>query len=95
MEITRDDIMKIADMSSLSLSEEEIQMFVQDIEKMINFAHQLDELDVEGVEPVIYDKSVYNVFRKDEVKPSTPKEELLANAPEQRNGCFFVPKVLE
>lgn len=95
MKVTREDVLKIAEIANLYLTEEEVQLFSNDMDKMIKFAHQLDELNTEGVESVIYDQSVYNVFRKDEVKPSMPREELLANAPEQKKGCFFVPKVVE
>lgn len=95
MKITKESVLKIADIAHLSLTEDEIGIFTQDLEKMIDFAKQLEDLDVEGVELDRNDTSVYNVFRKDEVQPSMAKEELLANAPKEKNGCFFVPQIVE
>lgn len=85
---------KLAEIASLSLTDSEVEGFIQDLDKMIGFAKQLEELDTEGVEPLKSDDTDYNVFRKDEIQPSMAKEELLANAPQQKDGCFFVPKTV-
>lgn len=93
--MTRQEIIKLAQTSSLSLEEGEIEAFTSDLEKMISFGKQLEDLDTNEVDINKRDSALYNVFRKDEVKPSMAKEELLANAPEQKDGCFFVPQIVE
>ena len=93
--MTKKEILKLAQTASLSLTDSEIEAFTQDLDKMIGFAEQLEELDTSGVEDIKNDDGLYNVFRKDEIKPSMAKEELLANAPQQKNGSFFVPQVVE
>lgn len=93
--MTREEVLKIAQTASLSLTDDEIVTFTQDLDKMVGFAKQLEELDTEGVDPIKSDDGIYNVLRKDEIKPSMAKEELLANAPEQKKGYFFVPQIVE
>lgn len=93
--MTRQEIIRLAQTSSLSLEECEIEAFTSDLEKMISFGKQLEDLDTNEVDINKRDSALYNVFRKDEVKPSMAKEELLANAPEQKDGCFFVPQIVE
>ena len=93
--MTRQEIIKLAQTSSLSLEEGEIEAFTSDLEKMISFGKQLEDLDTNEVDINKRDSALYNVFRKDQVKPSMAKEELLANAPEQKDGCFFVPQIVE
>ncbi|HHX61184.1 MAG TPA: Asp-tRNA(Asn)/Glu-tRNA(Gln) amidotransferase subunit GatC [Epulopiscium sp.] len=95
MKITKEDVLKIADIAHLSLTEEETQEFTSDLEKMVAFAEQLNEVDTTHVDTKIGEPTLYNVLRKDEVKPSMAKEELLANAPQEKNGCFFVPQIVE
>lgn len=93
--MTRQEIITLAQTASLSLEESEIEAFTSDLEKMIDFGKQLEDLNTEEVEISKRDGTLYNVFRKDEIKPSMAKEELLANAPKQKDGCFFVPQIVE
>lgn len=59
---------------------------------MLDYIDKLDELDTEGVEPMSHVFPVQNVFREDIIENSDTREQLLANAPEQKNGMFMVPK---
>lgn len=93
--MTREEIIKLAQIVSLSLKESEIQAFTSDLEKMIDYGKQLEDLNTENIDINKRDTALYNVFRKDEIKPSMAKEELLANAPKQKSGCFFVPQIVE
>lgn len=95
MKITKEDVLKIAGIAQLSLTDDEVGAFTKDLEKMLAFANELNEIagideDIQEEEPTLY-----NVFRKDEVHPSMAKEALLANAPKAKNGCFFVPQTVE
>lgn len=91
----KEDIIKLAEKASLYLQDNEIEEFAKDLEKMIDFTKQLDTLDTDGVDLSKQESAVYNVFRKDEIKPSMDKEALLANAPQVKDGYFFVPQVVE
>lgn len=95
MKITKEDVLKIADIAHLNLTEDEVQVFTEDLEKMVAFADQLNEIDMTDAETKIEEATLFNVLRKDQVKPSMTKEELLANAPQEKNGCFFVPQIVE
>lgn len=95
MKITKEDVSKIAGIAHLTLTEEEVQAFTGDLEKMVAFAEKLNELDTTDVDTKIAEPTLFNVFRKDEIKPSMAKEDLLANAPQEKNGCFFVPQIVE
>jgi aspartyl-tRNA(Asn)/glutamyl-tRNA(Gln) amidotransferase subunit C len=55
----------------------------------------LNEVDTDGVEPMSHVFSLKNVFREDEVRQSTPMEELLKNAPRRSADSFVVPKTVE
>lgn len=95
MGLTKKDVLKLAGLAHLSLTQSEAEEFVKDLDKMVSLAEELQGLDTSGVDLEDRDSNVYNVLRKDQVKPSMAKEELLANAPEQKEGCFFVPQIVE
>ena len=95
MKITKQDVLKTSDVAHISLTEDEVQAFTSDLEKMVDFARQLNDLDTTGLDTKKEEPTLFNVLRKDEIKPSMAKEELLANAPQEKNGCFFVPQIVE
>ena len=81
-------------LAKLELSEEEREQAKKDMGRMLDYIDKLGELDTEGVEPMTHVFPVQNVFREDIVTNSDTREELLANAPEQRDGMFVVPKTV-
>ncbi len=95
MKITKEEILKIAEIAHISLTDDEVNSFTKDLEEMVAFAGQLEKIEGIDTEIEAEEPTLYNVFRKDEVKPSMAKEELLANAPQEKNGCFFVPQIVE
>lgn len=95
MNITREEIDHLAVLSNFSLSEKEKDSLGQDLENIIGYISQLDELDTEGVEPTYQVFEMENVWRKDEIMPQDAnREELLALAPEAKDHQIKVPKVL-
>ena len=82
-------------LAKLELSEEEKEAAKADMGRMLDYIDQLNELDTEGVEPLSHIFSVNNVFREDVVENGDDRENLLANAPEKKNGAFVVPKTVE
>ena len=93
--ITNDDVRHLAQLSGLQMSDAEIESLRADIEKIINYIKQLDELDTDGVEPTYQVTGLQNVWRDDEIiDSSVSRRQLLALAAEQSDNCVKVPKVL-
>jgi len=89
------DVEKVARLARLELSEEEKATFGSQLEQILTYMEQLNRLDTSGVEPTSHAIPVYNVFREDEVRPSLPQEEVLAIAPDEEDGHFRVPRIIE
>ena len=89
------DIEKVARLSRLDLSEEEKETFGNQLEQILTYMEQLNRLDTKGTEPTSHAIPVYNAFREDETKPSFPKDEVLGISPEQEDGHFKVPRIIE
>lgn len=93
MQISKEIVKHTAYLARLSLSEEELELYSHQLAKVLEYIEKLKELDVEDVPPTSHVLNLKNVFRKDEVKPSLPLEEVLKNAPEWKDNFFSVPKV--
>jgi aspartyl-tRNA(Asn)/glutamyl-tRNA(Gln) amidotransferase subunit C len=89
------DIEKVARLARLELSEEERVTFGNQLEQILTYMEQLNRLDTTGVEPTSHAIPIHNVFREDEVKPSFPQEEVLGIAPDDEDGHFKVPRIIE
>lgn len=95
MDIKREDIIHLAQLSDFSVSDEEVKRLTGDIQGIIKYVSQLDELDVSDVEPTYQVFEMENVWRADEViEQDASREELLALAPESKDNQIKVPKVL-
>lgn len=93
--ITTDDVHHLAQLSSLQLSDSEVENLRADLENIINYINQLNEVDTSGVEPTYQVTGLENVWRGDEIDAgSVTPEQLLDLAAEQRSHCVKVPKVL-
>lgn len=95
MKISKEEVLHVAMLARLKLSEEEADMLVHDMESIIGFASKLNELDTEGVVPTAHAIPMNNAFREDVVKPSYDREVMLKNAPESDEIGYTVPKVVE
>lgn len=94
-QITRDDVIKLASLSSLQLGEDEITHLQSDLATLIGYVEQLDEIDTTGVEPVYQVTGLSNVLREDIVDEGTvQRESLLALAADITENQIKVPKVL-
>ncbi len=89
------DIEKVARLARIELSEEEKKMFGNQLEQVLAHMEQLNRLDTTGVEPTSHAIPMVNVFREDEVKRSVSKEEILEISPDQEDGHFKVPRIIE
>ncbi|QEK12973.1 Asp-tRNA(Asn)/Glu-tRNA(Gln) amidotransferase subunit GatC [Crassaminicella thermophila] len=95
MAISIKDVEHIADLARLSFTEEEKIRFINQFKVIIEYIDKLNKVDVEGVEPNNHIIPLKNIFREDEIKISMEKEKVLMNAPDQQDGCFRVPKIIE
>lgn len=95
MEISKEEVEQVARLARLEISDAEREAFSQQLSAILTYMEQLKRLDTEGVDPTATVLAQTNVFRDDVVCPSLPAEQALANAPEQTEGFFSVPKILE
>ncbi len=95
MEITEKTIDHLAHLSKLEFSAEDKTEMVGDLQKILSFIEQLNGLDTEGIEPMVYMNEEYNKMREDIHEQTYSKQEALKNAPRKDTDYFKVPKVLK
>jgi aspartyl-tRNA(Asn)/glutamyl-tRNA(Gln) amidotransferase subunit C len=93
--LTRDDVAKVALLSRLQFDDATLDRFAGELSAILEYVEQLRELDLTGIEPTSHALELKNVLRDDTPRPSLSREEALANAPDQADGCFRVPAVLK
>ena len=94
-QISRDDVQRLAQLSSLQLKDAEAEALTVDLQNILGYVEQLSELDTEGVEPTYQVTDLQNVWRADEVDDyGISREALLDLAPEVTQNQIKVPKVL-
>ena len=91
MAITREDVLHVAHLARLALTEEEIERFQAQLSAILEAVGKVQQLDLEGVPPTSHPLDLVNVWRDDEPRPSWPREDRLALAPEAEGGSFKVP----
>ena len=89
------DVGYVAHLARIDLTEEETTLFQGQLDQVLHYVEQLDELDVSGVEPTAHAFPVYNVLRKDEVGQSLDHAAVIANAPAASDGEVRVPKIID
>jgi len=94
-QITREQVQHVANLARLTLTPEEEERMTRNLNDILMFFQKLNELDTENVPPTSHALEVTNVMRDDVKRPSWPLEEVLRNAPEEENGMFRVPAVIE
>lgn len=95
MEIKREDILHLAQLSNISLNDGETESLTKDLQNIIKYISQLDSLDTDGVEPTYQVFEMENVWRDDEIlTQDASREELLALTKEEKDNQIKVPKVL-
>ncbi len=95
MEISKQEVEKVAKLARLSVTESEKEAFAKQLSQILTHVQKLNEYDTKGIEPTSTVLGQVNVFRDDVVRPSLPVEQALANAPERDGDGFGVPKILE
>jgi aspartyl-tRNA(Asn)/glutamyl-tRNA(Gln) amidotransferase subunit C len=95
MKVSREEVLHIARLARVNLAEEEITRLSEQLSKLLETFEVLQQVDTEGVPPTAQSVSLQSIMRDDEVVPSLPPDEILANAPRREGDCFRVRAVLE
>jgi len=93
MAITREQVVHVAKLARLELSDEELERMREQLSAILEAVGKVAELDLEGVEPTAHPLDLVNVLAEDVPQPCLPREEALANAPDPEDGFFGVPAV--
>ena len=89
--IDRDQVLHVARLARLRLDDGEVERMAGELATILDHIDKIGELDLENVEPTSHVIQVENVLRPDEPRPSLPREEALAQAPDPAEGGFRVP----
>jgi aspartyl-tRNA(Asn)/glutamyl-tRNA(Gln) amidotransferase subunit C len=95
MAFTKEQVVKIADLARLHLSDAEIESMSKTLTSILDFFDQLQAIDTQGVEPMVHGVALENVFREDEKHEGLVPDQALANAPKRAGDFFAVPSILE
>ena len=95
MKISKEEVQHVATLARLDLDEAAMDKFAGQIGEILDYVDTLNQVDTKGVAPTSHAISLTNAFRDDEVGKPLPRENALANAPDQEDGAFVVPKVIE
>ena len=95
MEVTDALVDKLAHLSRLEFDAKDKEAIKKDLQRMISFVEKLDELDLEGTEPLLHMSANINVLREDVIQGSVSRQEALKNAPTHDDKFFKVPKVIK
>ena len=95
MQVSNEELLHIAKLSDLKISDEELESYRANLEEILNFADIVNNANVDGLDETIGANDNCNVFRKDEIKEFEDKDALLANAPEKDRNMFKIPKVIQ
>ena len=95
MTIDRQTVDHVARLARLDLSEEERTRMQTELSNILEHVETIQNMELDDVEPTSHAIPLTNVMRPDEVRPSLPREDALANAPESEEGRFAVPRIVE
>ena len=95
MKLDQETVERVAHLARLEIDEEEKETFTHQLSDILDHAEKLNELDTEDVEPMAHATDVNNVLRSDDVKESLAQEDAVSNAPDEDQGMFKVPQIVE
>lgn len=95
MPIQSEDVLKIAHLARLSVSDEQVKSYASDLSSIMNLVEQMNEIDTSGVEPMAHPLDQSQRLRFDEVTEQNQRELLQENAVDTEDGLFLVPRVID
>lgn len=93
--ISTEQVKYVANLARLAITEEEAETFTKQLDAMISFSEQLNELNTDHVEPTSHVLDMKNVMREDKSQEGLPQSEVLKNAPDHQDGQVKVPSIIE
>ena len=94
MKISKEDVKHVAVLAHLDLDAAAIEQYTEQVGDILDYVDTLDQADTSGVEGTAHAITRTNAFRDDLLQESLPNESALANAPQQEEGAFIVPKIV-
>ena len=94
MKITKKDVIHVANLARLELSEDAIEKFAGQIGEILDHVDSLKRVDTQGVPATSHAISLTNAFRDDDMAEPEDRDRCMANAPESEEGSFVVPKII-
>jgi aspartyl-tRNA(Asn)/glutamyl-tRNA(Gln) amidotransferase subunit C len=94
MKITKEEVLYVAHLARLDLDDESIERFAGQIDEILGYIDKLNQVETEGTRPTSHAIFLTNAFRDDEPGEHLKRDRALANAPDQEDGNFVVPKVV-
>ena len=95
MKITKEEVLYVARLARLDLADDAIDKFAGQIDEILGYIDKLNRVDTEGIQPTSHAISLTNAFREDVEHQHLDRERALANAPEEEEGQFVVPKIID
>lgn len=95
MKISKDDVVKVAELARLEFKDQEAELFTEQLSNILENIEKLNELDTGNVEPTSHVLDISTPLRKDKVQKLLTIEEVLQNAPESEEDFFVVPQVID
>ncbi|MCW2277265.1 Asp-tRNA(Asn)/Glu-tRNA(Gln) amidotransferase subunit GatC [Heliophilum fasciatum] len=94
MSLTKAEVEHVAMLARLALTDDEVAMYTTQLNAILDYAQRLEALDTSAVAPTAHVFPLHNVFRDDVVRPSMEQAKIVANAPEEEDGFFRVPRIV-
>lgn len=95
MALSPEEVKKIAFLARLSIQEENIEQYSEDLSGILDLVEQMNAANVDDIEPMAHPQDAMQRLRDDTVTEVNQREKLMSNAPSQQDGLFLVPKVLD
>jgi aspartyl-tRNA(Asn)/glutamyl-tRNA(Gln) amidotransferase subunit C len=95
MSLTAEQVKKVAHLARLNLAEAELETMQTQLSRILDYIEMLGEVDTSNVQPTAQVTDLLNVMREDSVRPSLPREQVVANAPDQQDGMFRVKAIFD
>ncbi len=95
MTLSTEDIRNIAKLAKLQINEDELDQYKQDLSNILEFVEQMNQADVDNVEPMAHPQDMMQTLRADVVTETNQREKFQQIAPATQDGLYLVPKVIE
>ncbi len=95
MALSTEDIRDIAKLAKLQINEDELDRYKQELSRILEFVEQMNQADVENIEPMAHPQDMIQPLRVDEITETNLREKFQCIAPATQDGLYLVPKVIE